>query len=196
VIERLHLSKGIVVLLGAVIAAAAVISVFAILMSRSTPDLVIVNDPTQPEIAVEIRGEVRQPGVYRFDYDARVADLIEAAGGTTGHADLSQVNLALRIGDGSQITIPGIIASPIAMIGTPSVPTQATIGIGSGPVNINTASAEQLEGLPGIGPVLATRIVEWRSTHGPFASLDALEQIEGISGSTVDELMPYATVGP
>jgi len=184
------------VLLGAVIAAAAVIGVFAILMSQTTPDLVIDNDPTQSEIAVEIRGEVRHPGVYRFEFDARVADLIEAAGGATELADLTQTNLAFRIIDGSQITIPGVGASPIAVVESTAAPTQAPMGIGSGLVNINTASAEQLEGLPGIGPVLAARIVEWRSTHGPFASIDALEQIEGISASTVDELTPYATVGP
>jgi competence protein ComEA len=185
-----------VMLLGAVITAACVIAVFSILIDRSTADLVIANDPTQAEIAVEARGEVRNPGVYRFDFDARIADLIEAAGGATDSADLGQVNLASRLVDGSQVTIPGQAASPVAAIGATVVPTQVPMGIGAGLVNVNTASAEQLEGLPGIGPVLAARIIEWRETHGPFSSIEGLEQIEGISSSTVDELAPYATVGP
>lgn len=197
VIDRLHLSKPVIFALSAVVLAAALMTVYAIIVSQSNPDLVIINDPTSPSIAVEIRGEVNAPGVYRFDFDARVADLIAAAGGTTDAADLASINLAERVADGAQITIPAIGAATPMIASQPTAQsTSAPMAIGTGKININRASQAELESLPGIGPVLAARIIEWRTSNGPFASVEDLEQVEGISASTVSDLAPYATAGP
>jgi competence protein ComEA len=195
VIERLQLSKVVVMVLGVVLGTALVIAIYSLVLRQSSSGLVIANDPTQPEIAVEIRGEVESPGVYRFDFDARVGDLIAAAGGATAQADLSQVNLAQRLEDGTQVTVRAASASPIPPAADPQQATQAPIAIGSGLINVNTATQEELEGLPGIGPVLAARIVEWRTANGPFENLSELERVEGISSSTIEELTPFATTG-
>lgn len=124
------------------------------------------SDPTT--ITVHIAGEVVAPGLVLVSSDARVADAVAAAGGSTRHADLSRVNLAAPLRDGEQIVIP----APTGQAGD-SI-------IADGRVRINDASAGELEQLPGVGPVLAGRIAAYRDENGPFRAVEDLLDVPGI----------------
>ena len=199
VIERLRLKPITIVCLLAVILAAGIITTWTIATRNSGAGIIISSDPTIAEIAVDVRGEVVNPGMYRLTGDARLADVLTAAGGTTPNADLAQFNLAERIIDGSQIVIPSINASPVA---APTIavanthPTAAPMSIGVTKISLNSATATELEALPGIGPVLAARIVDWRTSHGPFASIDELDAIDGISAALITKIQPFVTLDP
>lgn len=141
-------------------------------------------------LLVHVAGLVAAPGVYELADGARVADAIEAAGGPLPGADLSSVNLARRVADGEQIAIgvPGA-ADP------PSAPgASAGAAPASAAVDINTADAATLDTLPGIGPVLAQRIVDWRAEHGRFGAIDDLRQVSGIGSATFERLAPLVRV--
>lgn len=139
------------------------------------------------EIVVQIDGAVNLPGVYRLATGARLAAAIDAAGGLRDDADVSRLNLAARIGDGEHIQIPAVI--PASLGSTPESSSS------DGLVNINSATLDDLVGLPGIGQVLAQRIIDYRDTFGPFTSIDQLDDVSGISSSLVDQLRPLVTVG-
>ena len=144
--------------------------------------------PTAPPVIVDVAGWVRRPGVYEFGAGDRVIDAIERSGGPRRGADLAALNLAAPLVDGSQILV--------IRVGTPSS-TGASGGStsgGSALVNINAAGATELEALPGIGEVLAATIVAYRDEHGPFASVDQLEDVSGIGPSTLDEIRDFVTV--
>jgi competence protein ComEA len=195
VIERFNLSRWAIALIAGVSAMVATIGFYLIVSRSSDGAITIIDDPRTAEIAVEIRGEVQAPGVYRFDGDARVADVIQAAGGTLKNADLAQINLAQRVDDEAIIVIPALgAATPIVAMASP-VGTTAAIGISSR-IDINAASQAELEGLPGIGPVLAERIIAYRTANGPFQSVQALDAVEGISTSLIADLAPLITIGP
>ncbi len=160
---------------------------------------IVISDPLPGEvIAVAIEGAVATPGVYELAADARLMTLLEQAGGTTEDADLAYLNLAARLADEQQITVP--TKSPEALAveteGVQGDPA-AALGISSGAgarLNINTASEIELDGLPGIGSVLAGRIIEERAKAGAFESVDDLVRISGISQRMVDELRDRITV--
>ena len=196
VIERLRLSDPVIAAISAVVMLAASIWFLALWLNHGAGDLVITTDPTQGQIAVAIRGEVATPGVYRLGADARVADLIAAAGGTTSEADLGSINLAQRLDDEAQITIPSVGSESDPTAVPVAAPTTAAMGIGSHLIDLNSATQAELESLPGIGPVLAERIISWRTTSGPFTSIEQLEDVEGISANLVTDLEPYITVQP
>jgi competence protein ComEA len=141
-------------------------------------------------LVVDVVGKVRHPGVYHLPDGARVDDALHAAGGPLRGVDLSSLNLARRLIDGEQIAV-GVAgaAAPTAAAGTGSAS-----GPASGPVNLNTAGLAQLEGLPGVGPVLAQRILDWRTAHGRFASVDQLREVTGIGESRFADLKPLVTV--
>lgn len=129
---------------------------------------------------VHVDGAVASPGVYVVRVsDARVSDAVEAAGGLTGEADTSQVNLAARLEDGMKVHIPvtGEVAA-VPAAGTSSASSDAASS--GGPVNINSATVEQLCELPGIGNATASAIVEDRESNGPFASPEDLMRVSGI----------------
>ncbi|MFD2169189.1 helix-hairpin-helix domain-containing protein [Tumebacillus lipolyticus] len=136
--------------------------------------------PVLDKIKVHVKGEVHHPGVYQLPTDSRVVDAIQAAGGSTEGADLAGINLAQVIEDGGQIVVPSEAAS--AQATQPQPPQQA------GKLNLNTATAEQLDTLPGIGSIRAQAIVEHRQTHGRFFQVDDLKQISGISKKLIDGL--------
>ena len=142
-----------------------------------------------PSLIVDVAGAVRRPGVYEFGEGDRVIDAIERAGGPLAKADLSLLNLAAPLTDGTQILVP--------KTGPPGT-TPAAGGAGSGAagglLNVNTASATDLETLSGIGEVLAATIVEYRDQNGPFASVDDLEDVSGIGPATLDEIRDQITV--
>jgi competence protein ComEA len=129
-------------------------------------------------VTVHVAGAVVSPGLVDLSSGTRVADAVDAAGGATGDADLSALNLARFVVDGEQVVVP--------VVGQVVVPGAGTSGL----VNLNLADEPALDGLPGIGPVLAQRIVEGR----PFASVDDLEQIDGIGLSVLSRLRPLVTV--
>jgi competence protein ComEA len=144
--------------------------------------------PAAPVI-VDVAGWVRTPGVYEFSSGDRIVDAIARAGGARRGADLAALNLAAPLVDGTQILVPREGEAPPAGVGA-----VATGGAAGGLVNINTASATELEALPGIGEVLAATIVAYRDEHGPFASVDQLEDVSGIGPSTLEELRDLVTI--
>jgi competence protein ComEA len=149
-----------------------------------------------PEVVVHVVGAVRRPGLVRLPAGSRVADAVRAAGGTTSAAQPASVNLARVLVDGEQLVVqrrgrPPLVAAPgAAGAGTSAGGQPGT----SEPVNLNTATLEALDGLPGIGPVLAQRILDWRTAHGRFSSVDELGEVSGIGESTLADLRPVVTV--
>jgi competence protein ComEA len=142
----------------------------------ATPAITVADDGggTDARVVVHVAGAVHAAGVYRLRAGARVSDAVERAGGATRRADLSQVNLAAKVEDGRQILVPRRIAAsaaaaPAAAPGQPAVP-----------VNLNTATLEQLDALSGIGPVTAQKILDYRDEHGGFGSVDELGEVPGI----------------
>jgi competence protein ComEA len=134
-------------------------------------------------VVVDVAGAVRRPGLYRLAQGARVADAIRRAGGATRRADVSLVNLAQLVADGEQVLIPRRgAAPPVAGAGgggaTPS----------NSPVHLNSATVEELDTLPGVGPVTAQKIVDYRTKHGAFSSVDELDAIPGIGPARLDQL--------
>jgi competence protein ComEA len=125
-------------------------------------------------VVVHVAGEVRAAGVYRLRAGARVSDAVDRAGGATRRADLSQVNLAAKVEDGRQILVPRRVAAGAA------APAAAAPGQPTAPVNLNTATLEQLDALPGVGPVTAQKIVDYREEHGGFGSVEELGEVPGI----------------
>jgi competence protein ComEA len=146
--------------------------------------------PTPPPIIVDVAGAVRRPGVYEFAAGDRVIDAIERAGGALPKGDLSLLNLAAPLTDGTQILVPKQ-GPPAAGAVAPGTPTGGTA---DGLININTATATELEALSGIGEVLAATIVEYRTQNGPFASVDDLLDVSGIGPATLEEIRDQVTV--
>ena len=138
-----------------------------------------------PRLVVDVAGAVRRPGLYRLPQGSRVADAVARAGGATGKAALDGVNLAAPLADGEQVVVPSSIAGA-APAGTGAAGSAGTAS--SRPVSLSTATAEQLDALPGIGPVTAQKIVDYRTEHGAFQSVDELDAISGIGPAKLDEL--------
>lgn len=130
------------------------------------------------KVAVDVAGEVKEPGVYLLASGARVEDALERAGGPSRKADLSQINRAAKLEDGRQVLVPpkpsrSAVAAAAAPGGAaPAAPDQ--------PINLNTATLEQLDTLDGVGPSTAQKIIDYRTEHGGFTAIDELDQIPGI----------------
>jgi competence protein ComEA len=123
---------------------------------------------------------------------ARVVDAIEAAGGATKDADLTPINLARILSDGEQVMVT---ADPPPATAQPTAPSGAASGVDTnGLVNLNTATADELDQLPGIGPALAERICQWRDQNGGFSAVDELQEVSGIGEQRFAELQPLVTV--
>jgi competence protein ComEA len=152
-------------------------------------------------LVVDVAGKVRHPGVYQLPSGARVQDAVTAAGGIAAGVDPVSVNLARKLTDGEQLVI-GLPAAPEPAISGAGGGTTSTGGgpAGSGPagsgapVDLNTATVEQLDALPGVGPVLAQRIVDWRNQHGRFDSVGQLTDVSGIGTAKLADLTPLVTV--
>jgi competence protein ComEA len=141
--------------------------------------------PAPSGLVVDVGGRVRRPGLVTLPPGSRVADAVRAAGGAIRRGDLATINLAARVSDGQLLLIgmPGGDASAVGATGE-----------SSGPVSLNSATVDQLDELPGIGPVLAQRIVDWRTQHGGFKTVHDLDQVSGIGDTIYAELEPLVTV--
>ncbi len=140
-------------------------------------------------ILVDVAGWVRHPGVYEFASGDRVIDALDAAGGARPGAELQALNLAAPLADGTQVVVPRQGESPVV-----GVAPGSSAGSGGGLVNVNTATAAELEALPGIGEVTAQAIVDYRTENGPFASVDELLDVSGIGDVTLENIRELVTV--
>jgi len=132
------------------------------------------------ELVVDVVGAVRRPGLHRLAQGTRIADAVASAGGATAKAELALVNLAAPLADGEQVVVPVRGAAAAASAGgTPAA---------SAPLDLNTATPEQLDALPGIGPATAAKIIGFRQAHGPFRSVDELDAVPGIGPARIEQL--------
>ena len=140
--------------------------------------------PAAAGSVVHVAGAVRRPGVYRLPAGARVKDAVERAGGARPHGDVNAINLAAKVVDGQQVVVPsrgggGTGAAATAATAAPAGPAVAATAPGP-PISLNTATAEQLDTLDGVGPATAQKIIVWRTQHGGFRSVADLGQVPGI----------------
>lgn len=140
----------------------------------AAPDTLAISAPTSRGVLVDVTGAVRRAGVYTLHDGDRVQDAVRRAGGATAHADLEAINLAAKVADGQQVVVPRRGGAGVATAG-------AAGAAGNGaPISLNTATAEQLDTLDGVGPATAEKILAWRKEHGGFRSVDDLGQVPGI----------------
>jgi len=154
--------------------------------------------PAKPAVLVDVRGAVREPGVYAFwESDVRVYQAVERAGGFAEDADLERVNRAAPLRDGQVLHIPRI-GEPPSGEDTRALSGPAAGGVRTEQlrVNPNTADVEELMRLPGIGPTRAQDIVAYREEHGPFRSVDEVQNVAGIGPKTFAKIRPYLVVEP
>jgi competence protein ComEA len=161
--------------------------------------------PDQP-VVVSVVGLVHTPGLVTLAPGARIADALKAAGGSIDGADTMGLNMARQVDDGEQIVVgmapvkgqPAVLGSSVnpgsAAPGTASSTPRPAKGAPSAPVNLNTATVEQLDTLPGVGPVRAAAIVAWRNAHGKFTSVDQLGEVDGIGPGRLEKLRPLVRV--
>jgi competence protein ComEA len=150
-------------------------------------------------VVVAVAGRVRHPGVVRLPTGARVIDAVRAAGGALPRADLGLLNLARRLSDGELVVVgvPGVGVPGAPQGGPPGGSPSSGASPGTAEtatVDLNAATAEQLDALPGVGPVLAQRIVEWRAAHGRFSSVAQLQEVDGIGAAKFAQLRDRVTV--
>jgi competence protein ComEA len=134
-------------------------------------------------LVVDVVGAVRRPGLYRLPQGTRVADALGRAGGLTRRADRTLVNLAAPLADGEQVIVPARVSGAAAGVSGGSGSAAP-----AGPVHLNVATLEQLDALPGVGPVTAQKILDYRQKHGAFGSVDELDAIPGIGPARLDQL--------
>ncbi len=168
--------------------------------AASSPTTGAVEGPSA-RVVVHVVGQVRRPGVVTLATGARVADAVAAAGGPTRRARLAAVNLARVLVDGEQVRVPrpgqhlpGTPAGAPAGVAGAGGSTAPGPGGGAAPVDLNTADDAALEALPGVGPVLAQRILAWRTEHGRFTDVEELGEVSGIGEKTLAELRALVTV--
>lgn len=140
-------------------------------------ELVLDSESSVMKVVVHVAGSVKNPGLYQLSAGARIADAIEAAGGVTKKSAANSVNLARAVVDGEQILVG-----------------ESSPGGTGGGISINSASVGELEDLPGVGPVIAARIVSYRESNGPFTSIDGLGEVSGIGDSIMGSVRDIATL--
>jgi competence protein ComEA len=146
--------------------------------------------PARSILVVHVVGEVRRPGLYRLRDGSRIADAVRRAGGALHGADLSAVNLAAPLVDGVQVLVPSKVAVTDSASGGRGAPG---VGSAAGPVSLSSATLEELDALPGVGPITAQKILDYRTEHGPFASVDDLDAVPGIGPTRIEQLRDLVT---
>jgi competence protein ComEA len=179
--RRRVLAVALVVLVVLVVAARVLLRPARPAVPRPVRLAVPVGHATAPRLFVNVVGAVRRPGLYTLKDGSRVADAVIRAGGPTPKAQIELLNLAARIADGEQIVVPrrGLANPGVAASGG---------GAAAGPVHLNSATLEQLDALPGVGPVTAQKILDYRQQHGAFGSVDELDAIAGIGPARLEQL--------
>lgn len=203
--DRIRLSAAHLSLAALLIAAALAITAWAVLKSAPSATPVPVAHlavrspspaPSAPRgsaapgvvLVIDVAGKVHRPGIVTLPAGSRVIDAVRRAGGPRRGVDLSSLNLARLVVDGEQILVGGAGAAPVSSAGPSTATGPATL------VNLNTAAADALEALPGVGPVTAQKIVAWRTAHGAFTAINDLLQIGGIGPKKLAELAPFLTL--
>lgn len=189
------LEKSVTIFIGVLIGLAA----SGILWLAASPPrgqaVILRPAPTPVPLVVQVSGAVLRPGVYALPQGSRVRDAIDAAGGLLAEANTEKVNLADLLNDGQKLVIPG--ASDVSGEGSEFVPADEELTDTQFPdylIDINHATAEELETLPGIGPTLAMRIVQYRDEHGPFQTIEDIMNVSGIGPTTFDLIKDYIYV--
>jgi len=195
---REHLAAVVVILL-----VGCAWTAYTMLQARSTPVAVaavpsVVASPTptptpEPRLLVHVLGAVRKPGLVDLPTGSRVADAIEAAGGLSASADPGELNLAALVADGDQLVI-GTDADPGGEVRGAGGSSGSAGSSGSGTISLNTATLAQLDTLPGVGPVTAKKILDWRDAHGRFSSVGELQEVDGIGPKIYAEIEPHVRV--
>jgi competence protein ComEA len=215
VVRDLRWSRPVVAAGGAVLAVAALVVVGLAFLGAATPAPKLTLPRADPgsapvegaaptptsalpvappvTVTVHVAGQVASPGVYAVPAGGRVADAVIAAGGTSSEADMEQLNLAARVSDGERVYVPrkGEAAPPVAASPTGTVPKG---GAAAGPIDLNTATAEQLEALPGVGPATSKAILAYRTSHGRFRSVTELLEVPGIGPAKLEAMRPLVRV--
>ncbi len=145
--------------------------------------------PTPAPITIFVSGSVGQPGLYALPYGSRLNDAIQSAGGFSGEADTGAINLAAILQDGQQVYVPARAPTAESGLTANQNPDSGQL------VDINAATLEELDTLPGIGPITAQKIIDYRAAHGPFTSTDGLLAVDGIGQATFDKISGLITVG-
>lgn len=147
------------------------------------------------DVVVDVAGKVHRPGLYRLRAGARVDDALRAAGGALPGVELNSLNLAAKVSDGQQVLVG--LAPPMGVVADGAAGASAGAPTGAstaGLVSLNSATLEQLDALPGVGPVLAQHILDWRAEHGGFAAVSQLQDVSGIGPAKYDTLKNLVTL--
>lgn len=153
----------------------------------------LIPPPTPPPLVVQVSGAVVNPGIYQLPPGSRLADAIQAAGGALPSANALALNLARLVEDGQDVRVPTLAPSPSRVLATAT--SKATNTPYSPFININTASQAELESLPGIGPVLAQRIIAFRQKHGDFDTIEDVKEVYGVTAETFEMIEDFISVG-
>jgi competence protein ComEA len=174
--------------------------------TASAPDVVaplepVAQAPARSALVVHVVGAVRRPGLYRLREGARVADAVSRAGGATRGAELAALNLAAPLVDGVQVLVPRrLVAAGGAGSTSGDLSAEALAGGAAGAtgalgpkLSLSSATADQLDELPGVGPITAQKILDYRAEHGPFRSVDDLDAVPGIGPTRIEQLRDLVT---
>jgi competence protein ComEA len=193
------MKNALTILLGVMAGFALAGVLFFVSRAPAGEAIILEPAPTKSPIAVHVIGAVPRPGLYEFVEDARVQDAIDAAGGLLASADVSSINLAALLEDGQQLNIPyksgqePVEGEPSLELPNSEQPTAAPSD-NTELININTATKEELDSLPGIGPTIAQRIIDYRDANGPFSRIEDIMNVSGIGPSTYDQIKDLITI--
>jgi competence protein ComEA len=165
------------------------VAVPSISAGAAAPSVAAASTPAAIGVVVDVAGKVRRPGVVKLAAGARVADAISAAGGALPGTSMVGMSLARKLVDGEQL----VVGEPEPAVVGPA-PSGGSTPLASGLVDLNTATLSELDALPGIGPVLAQRILDWRTQHGGFTSVDQLREVSGVGDSKFEDLSPLVRI--
>jgi competence protein ComEA len=180
--KREHIVAATIVVVGLLVLGSRLLSHSHASAAPPIPTATSQHSASSRLLYVDVVGAVRRPGLYRLAAGSRVADAIARAGGATRKAALAAVNVAAPVADGEQVVVPPHGAATVAAGATGATGAQA------GPVHLSTATADQLDSLPGIGPVTAQKILDYRQSHGGFSSVDELDAVPGIGPAHLAQL--------